>query len=332
MKNRKVLISIIIPVYNVEQFVGKCLSSIFSQKVDKELYEVVIVNDGTKDGSMDIVRPYVEKNENAILIEQENLGLSCARNTGLAKAEGDYVWFVDSDDWLEDGAINNVIRYINEYDVDMITMPLMQRFKDSQKDRLDYLVDKDTISRNHKILCNYGFKGAIQRNIIKRRILIDNGIYFYPHIFHEDMLFGPQVSYLARKVLLLKNSYYNYRQSANSIMHNVSMKNAFDLIEVHKQLMKFKDRYVSGEDKGWFMVNAAILFQAAMHFIWGRCNKNDIKDFLRKNKEYRVGECMKCLGYTSGFEKKRIWLMACHPVIEYRIVQFYNLVRKARSH
>ena len=93
--------SIIIPVYNVEKYIGKCLESVMNQTYKD--YEVIVVNDGTKDNSMDIVKNYPVK-----IIEQENQGLSVARNTGVKKAKGEYIIFLDSDDYIEKDLLKNI--------------------------------------------------------------------------------------------------------------------------------------------------------------------------------------------------------------------------------
>ena len=100
-------LSIIIPIYNVEAYVAETLKSVFEMNDPKDLFEVIVVNDGTKDGSMDIVRQYADR-PNLIIVEQENQGLSAARMKGLSMATGEYVWFIDSDDSLFTNAVIKV--------------------------------------------------------------------------------------------------------------------------------------------------------------------------------------------------------------------------------
>ena len=102
-------LSIIIPVYNVEAYVGRTLESVFA--TDATDFEVIIVNDGTKDGSMGVIRQFANR-LNLTIIEQENQGLSAARNRGLDAAKGDYVWFVDSDDFLVEDGVGKVLRLL----------------------------------------------------------------------------------------------------------------------------------------------------------------------------------------------------------------------------
>ena len=103
-------LSIIVPVYNVEKYVEKCLESLCGLKIENE---IIVVNDGTKDSSLEIVERFKEnhKNENIIIISQENQGLSEARNNGLKAAKGEYISFIDSDDFVD---TENYEKFINE--------------------------------------------------------------------------------------------------------------------------------------------------------------------------------------------------------------------------
>ena len=99
MKN--IQLSIIVPVYNVQDYIERCLTSIINSDLERIQYEIIVVNDGTKDGSMLVVNDYLKKYEHIKVFEQENQGLSSARNTGMAHAVGKYIWFVDSDDYID---------------------------------------------------------------------------------------------------------------------------------------------------------------------------------------------------------------------------------------
>lgn len=93
-------LSIIVPVYNVEPYLEKCLDSLLDQNIDKSQYEILVLNDGSTDKSLEIVHKYADKYSNIQEFSHPNKGLSGTRNVGLKNATGDYVWFVDSDDWI----------------------------------------------------------------------------------------------------------------------------------------------------------------------------------------------------------------------------------------
>lgn len=110
------LLSIIIPIYKAEDFIARCLDSIYNQGVNEDTFEVIAVNDGTPDGSMDIVGKYAKNHCNLRIFNKENGGVSTARNLGLDVAQGDYVLFVDADDELVEGAFSKLCDYLAEHE------------------------------------------------------------------------------------------------------------------------------------------------------------------------------------------------------------------------
>ena len=107
--------SIIVPAYNTEKYIDKCLKSIFSNTYKN--FEVIIVNDGSTDKTEDIINKYIKKYDNIIYIKQKNMGLSLARNNGVKKATGDYLLFIDSDDYVEKNLLENINKDIGDLDV-----------------------------------------------------------------------------------------------------------------------------------------------------------------------------------------------------------------------
>ena len=102
-------LSIIIPMYNVSLYVEKCVRSCLRQDIPYSEYEIILVNDGSTDNTLDIVQSIAREYPNIHIVDQENAGLSIARNVGLSKAAGEYVWFIDSDDWIEDNILSVVL-------------------------------------------------------------------------------------------------------------------------------------------------------------------------------------------------------------------------------
>ena len=109
-------LSIIVPLYNVEKYIEKCILSLVNQ--DFRDYEIIVVNDGSPDESANIVNELKIKYPNVLLFHKENGGLSSARNFGLEKAKGEYVWFVDSDDWIEPDIISLLYKHVKESNLD----------------------------------------------------------------------------------------------------------------------------------------------------------------------------------------------------------------------
>ena len=113
------LVSVIVPVYNMEKYLEKCLKSIIDQTYKK--IEIIIVNDGSTDSSIEICNKFKENDNRIKIITKKNAGLGMARNTGLENANGEYVYFIDSDDYIEETLIEDNIKLIKEYKLDIVT-------------------------------------------------------------------------------------------------------------------------------------------------------------------------------------------------------------------
>ena len=113
-------LSIILPVYNVEKYIRSCIESIFRQGLDEDAFEIIIVNDGTPDKSMEAIADIIAQHDNITVIEQKNQGLSVVRNTGIARARGEYILMPDSDDMLIDNSLPKLLEKAIESQADII--------------------------------------------------------------------------------------------------------------------------------------------------------------------------------------------------------------------
>lgn len=194
-------LSIIVPMYNVEKYIQRCLSSIIKNKGFLENCELIVVNDGTKDNSESIARKIIEGIPNTQIIVQENQGLSAARNTGLSHAKGEYVWFIDSDDWIEPDAINTLMDEIDkEYDV--IQFGYNNVYSSGQ---IEQVFRTPTIDSGGRVLESMSWPMGAPFSLYKRKFLYDHNLIFYKGIYHEDNDFTPRVLSYAKKSPLLIN-------------------------------------------------------------------------------------------------------------------------------
>lgn len=316
-------LSIIIPVYNVEPYIKQCLDSIYTGDNKGLPFEVIVVDDGTLDNSMEIVKKYSEEHENLHILHQKNQGQSVARNTGLKIAKGKYVWFVDSDDWIETYAIKKLLNQIElNSEIDIFVTPSTWKYNDSNKDWIDIRV-KDNIIMSGRTYQESGFQMAAWQFITRRSFLIDNGITFYPGIIHEDGLWGFEIMYLAQKVMVLTPPLYCYRQrTEGSVMHNIGIKSAYCIIKVHEQLMRFMDEYVKPEDKVRFQKMHILRIQEASYVVWHLRHTPDFRKYLADTQKYRHHACNAC-AKLGGFRwKLKCWMMKYPVVNEYfRIIK-----------
>ncbi len=219
------LVSIIIPVYNVEQYLMECLDSVFNQTYRN--IEVIAVNDGSTDGSANILKNYEKKYDNIIVHNQENAGNSVARNKGLHLAKGKYVYFLDSDDFIERETINNLVTAMEKYSLDLIRFaaePFLDgvEYKNFNKHLYDYskFFESGRVYKKDEFLkANIkGFSPIVYLYIVKKELLINNNIYFKPGIIHEDELFSTLVYLHTNRAMYDGNFYHKRRYRADSVM------------------------------------------------------------------------------------------------------------------
>lgn len=286
------LLSIVIPVYKVEKYIDQCLNRIFSQNVLEDIYEVIVVNDGTPDNSMEIVREYTH-HTNLIVLNQNNQGLSMARNNGLKLCKGEYVWFVDSDDWLLPNSLSEVIDNIKKYPyINVFSSVLLCYYESTGKQIVEYNPEKGLISGCDYIKRKYR-QGAVQRFIFKKSFLDEKGLKFYPGLLHEDSLFGFQMLYLAGDVFILNHMIYAYRlRESGSIMSSISIKSPNDLVKIHKMLISFMNDNVKSEDKDWYRLAIYHVIDCVYGFSRGILSTQEYKEFYSRNKNYLRNESL----------------------------------------
>lgn len=246
-------LSVIIPVYKVEKYINQCLQSFRLNNFDSERYEIIIVNDGTPDKSMDIVDEYINILPIKI-VNQDNMGLSKARNNGLSIATGDYIWFVDSDDWITPNALITVFKEIQNFPkVEVFASVLLLNNESSNSVYLEYTPNnsvgsgKDYMFRNNNANC-----GACQRYIIKKDFFLNNKLYFMPGVLHEDGEFALRMLYCSRYLKIISEPIYNYRiRKSGSIMSNIKIKSSYDLVKIHKKLIQFCNEFAYGDKDYW---------------------------------------------------------------------------------
>ena len=323
------LLSLIIPVYKVEPYIADCLNSIFSQLNDRRNVETVIVNDGTPDNSMKIVEKLTEGRNDVQIINQKNQGLSIARNTGLSHAKGEYVWFIDSDDWLLPNAINEVLTYILSYtDIPVFSTILERHIEKQNKIEQEYYPAKKELSGKEYLQLKYK-QGASQRFIFKKEFLIKHNLSFYPGILHEDGLFGYQMLYWAEKMLILEKPVYAYRiREEGSIMSSISMRTPKDMLFIHQQLRKFCEEKVDPIDKLWYRLRIFSILVNLFQFSKSLAFDSNFDLFYKEHKSYFNNEANFVLQHKSSISKqlyRDAMVLKYFPLV---LMKFKYIVRK----
>lgn len=221
-------ISILIPVYNVQDYVVKCIESVASQVCHCSL-ECIIVDDCGKDDSIALIEKYLSSYKGTIsfhiIHHEKNLGLAAARNTAVAAAKGEFVMHVDSDDWLEPDAVELLVNEQLKTDADIVSGNAIAHYKD----REELLQDPDFEDKD-ELMCHMAeltLDHVIWRRLIRRSLYIDNGIEAVPGVnIGEDHHTLPRLMYFAKKCVKLDSVVYHYNcQNTNSYMGNTSYSN-----------------------------------------------------------------------------------------------------------
>lgn len=227
-------LSLILPVYNVEKYLGSCIESCLHQDIPKEEYEIIVVIDGSPDNSIDIAQTYASKNANIRIIERPNGGLSAARNTGLIHAQGEYVWFIDSDDFIENNCFKDITDTLQKENLDCLWIQWKQidehqsvlpQYTPYIKRNLQHVMDGQEFMA--KVLSNhlYAWSFIYRRDFLKREKLI-----FTEGMFYEDTDFALRALPLVRTIKLFDRVCYNYLFRKGSITHEISEKKLLDIL------------------------------------------------------------------------------------------------------
>lgn len=239
-------LSIIVPVYNVEKYIEKCLKSISVQKVTFD-YEVIVVNDGTKDDSIQIIKKYLDRYPNWKLVNKENGGLSSARNKGIEHASGKYVWFVDSDDWIEDDALQTLYDKSYGKDVDIIAFDAIFHNANGDRRTSSTIIDG-------KVLKGFSFMKSnpiysVWRFWYRKTYLDDIRLRFIDGMIHEDGDFNTKALMFCPYVLYINEIGYHYvTDHPKSTMNSISLNRvctAFQSMDLMDEFMRLHDFTVS---------------------------------------------------------------------------------------
>lgn len=238
-------VSIIVPIYNVEKYIDRCIKSILAQTYDK--LEIILVDDGSPDRCAEICDEYSEKDSRIIVIHKENGGLSSARNMGLKIAKGDYISFVDSDDYINIKMIEHMRNTAVNSASDIVICDYKNVYEDEKacnEDLKDFNADEIIEIEKYEAQMAY-FKNNEER---KRFVVVWNKLYkrelfedirFPIGRIHEDEAVTYRLLYNAKKIMYIRNCYYFYLERNGSIMASTFNKKRFQLFDAYIERIKF---------------------------------------------------------------------------------------------
>ncbi len=274
-------ISVIIPVYNVYDYLDKCLSSLVNQTDTN--FEVIIVNDGSTDDSQKIIDKYVSENANMHSYIKENGGLASARNYGLKKATGDYILFLDSDDYYELNTIE-VLKKEAQNDDDIITfqMYIDENNKITEQNmEMEEFVFSENIPASKRLLL---YNPSACDKMFKKELFVKNDFEFIECTYYEDLGTIPLLAMYTDKIKFTKHYLYHYLKRENSTMnkvkYNAKIEDIFLMIERIATTFKAKKLYDKYKEEIEYIYIHHLLRAASIRFL--NYDKYDMVDKIRK--------------------------------------------------
>lgn len=234
------LISIVVPVYNVEKYLDKCIDSLVNQTYEN--LEIILIDDGSKDNSAKICDNWKDKDNRIKVVHKKNGGLSEARNVGIDYAEGDYIAFIDSDDWVDKNFIKYLYEQLKKYNADIAASAIIKTYKDYNEIQL---INREKIIFTNgealdTLLSGRDFCAVAWNKLYKKNVI--GNIRFPIGKIHEDEFFSYKVIANANTLVLVPEAIYYYRQRSGSIMQKWSIAH-LDALEAFEERMDFMHKY-----------------------------------------------------------------------------------------
>lgn len=235
-KNPKV--SIIVPVYNAEKYLERCLDSLVNQTL-KDI-EIICINDGSTDKSLKILNKYAAQYNNILILEQENKGQSAARNTGIKSACGEFISFIDADDWVDLNYFEKLYSAVKKYNCEIAVSGMIRLHRFHKKFHLKFEYEKITDDVNEKFeLCDVPELSYACNKIYNRESFLKHNLEFEEGRLFEDLILTPKILYYMGKMVAVPDTYYYYWRHSKSTVAAKTEKRKNDLIYARKKSKAF---------------------------------------------------------------------------------------------
>lgn len=333
-------LSFVVPVYNAEKYLDNCIGSLYRQNLQESDFEVICVNDGSKDGSLEVLKRWQALHSNLVIINQKNGGLSKARNVGICAASGEYIRFIDSDDYIADGVTNDAINIAINNKLDILyTSTLETNREDEYKPRFSECNAKSiTISSGKDYFANNNTPNGAWEYFISRDFILRNNLNFEEGRICEDGMFMVTSLTLAQRVSKCNVDYYRYIQRPNSITTRKDLKHmqktaddfAYAIEYINNVIISEKQAYGNTEYvKKLVQRRNSYFFYFQIRAIKACFSRNQIKSYL---KNFRVDGCYPNSGLTKDyyfthkllsklFQFEWLYLLLCNG---YKVIQKFE--------
>lgn len=278
-------VSIIVPIYNSEKYLKKCLTSLINQTL-KEI-EIILIDDGSTDKSLDIISKFAYKYDNIIYISKKNAGIGASRNYGVKKAKGKYVAFIDSDDYISKNFAEEMYNYCEENDLDMAVCDYYMIYENKNKKQI-YKIDNFKITNikdNKDIL--YKINYSPWNKLYKKDMITKNNIIFPTDLKYEDTPFVMNALMKSNRIGKL-NKALNYYVIHNNSQTTIMDKRVFDIFNILKLVNSYCDKNEYYEYLEYLNIQKIVIYTIQQRYQKDRKLRNKFIDeaFIYLNKEF----------------------------------------------
>lgn len=329
-------VSIIIPAFNIGPYIAKCLESVVSQYYSK--LEIIIIDDGSCDNTGEICDEFAGKDDRIQVIHQKNVGLSASRNRGIAASTGDYVVFIDGDDWIDADMIRRMVTVAADYDADLVCCGKYLEYE--KRSIKETLVEKDTVVTGDEIVLRFkqGLMLDTVWNKLWKRVLFDDTLFPVGRVY-EDIATVWKLVIKSKTVVILNDSYYHYLQRVGSVSHDFSLDNYSDWWKALNERYTFFDSNIDRNNYRecrdiclWECIDTAwIIWRHSLDYDNATLDRHSklfesISGFSRNNKELVVK------GKYPISKKVGVIFMSCNNAASRKICYYVNKVCSKAKH
>ncbi len=311
--------SLIVPVYNVERYLEQCLESIVHQSFRN--YELILINDGSTDTSLSICQRYADSHPNIKIINQDNSGVSIARNNGIKASKGNYIWFVDSDDYIADNALQILFDHLIHTDVEMLGFSNYHYHEDENVIK-ENLFNGNTTALTPKSFFDKGyvFETAPWIMVIKNAFLKENNLLFDPDlIIYEDNLFMMNCLSKSKLIQYIDALLYYYRIRNNSLtamnkVESVSLKGYIELLKFNIKASRTSDI------QDYWNTNIYQYLNNVYH-IYFKLDEIEKQKYVADIEEIKKHKLKFCKSDALGIKMMKVFHNYCFPLYKTKLLK-----------
>ncbi len=301
-------LSIIVPAYNVGKYIEKCIRSLYSQDLNFAEYEVIVVDDGSPDNLHFVVENLQKEFENLVLIRQENKHLGGARNTGIQVAQGKYILFVDSDDYILPNTLAYLLDKAENESLDVL------RTKFATSENPNTIGEESPVLPGIVFLKEYGIYHSVCLHLVKKSLLIENNIFFREKTAMEDGDFSSKITFFAQRIQHISFTFYVYAIRKDSITQTPKLATFVANVLLCQAISEFNESVVKQKDIEAYKVVQKGIEDSLRSYPKISLNYS-LKDIITASKTVKKAGFLQILNPARPIDKIYKLLIICSPVL-----------------